>query len=346
MLASRFLRFFAVCLVAFSLSPTFASPRRAPRAHGRMDAASSIAFASRRDGNWEIYVVDAGGQSRRLTTRTVEDRFPLWSPDGSQIAFGSQVGADWSWELWVMDADGTHQRRLHAGIVAKSSRGWCRGNNRIAFAANTGGNIEIFTVDPASSAVTRVTTAPGEDRDPSWSPDCQHLVFSSARDANAEIYIARADGSDVRRLTSDAASDSSPAWSPDGSLIAFVSARSGAADVYAIRPDGSGLQRLTVDAGSTRDALQWSPDGSQIAFQIARGKNYDIGVVRVADRRHTDIARSAGYDGMYAWSPNSLKIAFVSDRDGFDGLYTVGANGQRAQRLTETPSLNPAWAPQ
>lgn len=327
----------AICLfVVICISAGAASPQRA--------IAPEIAYASRQDGNWEIYVMDSAGQSRRLTHRDTQDRFPLWSPDGAQIAFGSEVGA--GWELRVMDSDGARERRLYSGIVAKSARGWCRGNNRIAFAADAGGNVDVYTVDMGTASVTRLTSAPGEDRDPFWSPDCQHLAFSSTRDGNAEIYVMRADGSDVRRVTNHSASDASPTWSPDRAVIAFVSDRNQAHDLYLIRADGQGLQRLTVGAGATRDTAQWSPDASQIAFQIARGKNYDIGVVRLSDGKRTDLANSAAYDGMFTWSPNGRRLAFVSSRDGFDAMYRTDADGQHIVRLTETPSLNPAWAPE
>ena len=94
-----------------------------------------------------------------------------------------------------------------------------------------------------------------------------------------------------------------------------------------------------------RDA-PWSPDTSQIAFQIARGKNSDIGLVRLSDRRRIHLASSGAYDGMYSWSPTGNYLAFVSGREGFDALYSADADGQHVQRLTETPSLNPAWGPQ
>ena len=110
-----------------------------------------------------------------------------------------------------------------------------------------------------------------------------------------------------------------------------------------MRPDGQGQTRLTVGAGVTRDLSRWSPDGSRIAFQIARGENYDIGVVRLSDRRFTDFASTAAYDGMYTWSPDGTRLAFLSARDGFDALYTAGADGQHVLRLTTTPSINPEW---
>jgi TolB protein len=340
MIALRPVSFGAICLAVYVSATALV-----PKLQASADSAP-IAFASHRDGNWEIYVLDGAGQSRRLTRRDVQDRFPIWSPDGAQLAFGSQVGDEGlGWELWVMDAAGTRQRRLFSRIVAKSARGWCRDNKRIAFSAiGMDGNVDIYIVDVETAGVTRLSSSPGEDRDPSWSPDCQQLAFSSMRDGNAEIYVVRADGGDARRLTNNAASDDAPVWSPGGSAIVFVSDRDAAKDLYVIRPDGQGLQRLTTDAGVTRDVSRWSPDGSRIAFQIARGKNYDIGVVRLSDRAQMDIARSDAYDGMYVWSPDGTQLAFVSGRDGSEGLYRADADGRNVQRLTDTPTLNPAWA--
>src|SRR3954464_13187919 len=69
---------------------------------------AQIAFASDRDGNWEIYLMDVdGGHQTRLTRRDPPDRVPLPCLARSQIAFGSQVGGD-HWELWVMNLDGTN----------------------------------------------------------------------------------------------------------------------------------------------------------------------------------------------------------------------------------------------
>jgi Tol biopolymer transport system component len=117
-------------------------------------------------------------QCRRLTRRDDQDRFPLWSRDRSLIAFGSQVNGD-HWELWVMNRDGTNPRSLATGIAAKGFRQWSHDGTRIVFAAKVDGNAEIFSVEGASG---RLTNSPGDDADPSWSPDDRHIVFSSMRD--------------------------------------------------------------------------------------------------------------------------------------------------------------------
>jgi len=309
-------------------------------------SAPRIAFASHRDGNWEIYLTDSDGQNQnRLTRLEPQDRFPLWSPDRSQIAFGSQVGGD-HWELWVMNADGTAPRHLATPIVAKGHRQWSHDGTRIVFAAKVQDDVEIFSVDVASGRLARLTDSPGEDGDPSWSPDDRQIVFSSTRDGNAEIYLMRADGAGLRRLTNHTARDGSPAWSPDASTVAFTSTRDGAGrggDVYLARVADGRVERLTTGAHATNDALSWSPDGAYLAVQTSV-PSYDIQLVRMADRVRRTVAGSASYDGQFSWSPASDRLAFISGRDGFDAVYVTDLTGKLV-RLTTTSSLNPEWSP-
>lgn len=70
-----------------------------------------IAFVSNRDGNEEIYVMNADGTSTtRLTTNEVIDEFPAFSPDGTRLAFSSNRDGDA--EIYVMNADGKDQSPL------------------------------------------------------------------------------------------------------------------------------------------------------------------------------------------------------------------------------------------
>jgi tetratricopeptide (TPR) repeat protein len=70
-----------------------------------------IAFMSRRDGNWEIYVMDLdSGTVKRLTNNGANDGLPIWSPDGQTIAFASDRGGEWA--IWAMSPDGSNQRML------------------------------------------------------------------------------------------------------------------------------------------------------------------------------------------------------------------------------------------
>ncbi len=91
-----------------------------------------ITFMSRRDGNWEIYIVNADGSDlRRLTENPTQDGLPTWSPDGKAIAFVSD--RDGAWAMWAMAPNGTDLQQLFAmegspdgfvGADSNASRGW------------------------------------------------------------------------------------------------------------------------------------------------------------------------------------------------------------------------------
>jgi Tol biopolymer transport system component len=305
-----------------------------------------IAFASNRDGNWEIYVGDADGQRQtRLTRLDAQDRFPLWSPDRSRIAFGSQIGGE-RWDLWVMNADGTAPHALATDIVAKGFREWSHDGTRIVFAATVKGDIDIYSVEVATGKIARLTDSPGDDRDPTWSRDGRRIAFSSMRDGNAEIYLMDADGKEQRRLTNHPARDISPAWSRDGATIAFTSTRDSTGrggDVWLARVADGNAERLTTGAHVTADALRFSPDGKHLAMQTAN-PDYDIQVVRMSDRQRRAVGNSPFYDGQFSWSPASDGLAFISGRGGIDALYVTDLAGT-VRRITTTASLNPAWSP-
>jgi Tol biopolymer transport system component len=227
-------------------------------------SAGQIAFASDRDGNWEIYVMNVDGNDQRnLTNTSTNDTGPAWSPDGSQIAFmsGCQLR---SWDpestcgIYVMNADGSDPRNL--------------------------------------------TNNSAEDLSPTWSPDGSQIAFASDRDGNSEIYVMNADGSDPRNLTNNSAGDWTPVWSPDGSQIAFASQRDGNWDIYVMNADGSDPRALTTLR--TWDYLgAWSPDGSQIAYSSNRGSNYEIYVMNADGSDVRRLTDSIHDDAAPAWKP-------------------------------------------
>ena len=99
-----------------------------------------IAFTSERDGNWEIYVMNADGTGeRRLTSSAGDDMLPVWSPDGSRIAFTST--RDGNGEVYVMNADGSDQTNLTNHPGADGGPRWSPDGTRIAFTTDRDGVI-------------------------------------------------------------------------------------------------------------------------------------------------------------------------------------------------------------
>jgi Tol biopolymer transport system component len=184
-----------------------------------------IAFMSNRDGNDDIFVVNADGSGlRNLTRRPANDRKrigwfsfggPTWSPDGRRIAFQSR-------------------RDRPSELERAACRPRCERE-------------EIYVVDADGSGLRRLTHNWRFDGAPVWSPDGRKILFEHRH--HPDVWVMNADGSGQRNLTRSVthpfATDSAPAWSPDGRKILFLSNRDGNGEIYVMNADGSGKRKLT-----------------------------------------------------------------------------------------------------
>jgi hypothetical protein len=136
---------------------------------------NKIVFTSNRDGNEEIYSMNADGTGQtRLTNDPANDYGPYWSPDGSKIVFQSE--RDGNSEIYVMNADGTGQTRLTNNPAVDSSPAWSPDGSQIAFHSDRNGNFDVFTMDATTGDArglfppTDLTNNPALDKFPDWQP--------------------------------------------------------------------------------------------------------------------------------------------------------------------------------
>ncbi len=232
-----------------------------------------IAFASDRDGNFEIYTMDAdGGGQTRLTEDPFEDFSPAWSPDGTRIAFVST--RDGNSEIYVMNMDGTGQTRLTNNSAGDLGPKWSPNGAQIAFFSNRDGDDEIYSMNPDGSSQVNLTNHPADDASFTFSPNGTMIAFSSAReDSQFDIYTMTSSGAGVTRLTTAPGDDIDPSWSSQ--QIAFQSNRDDTDELYTMGAAGQNQVRLTNNADFDEDPAQ-PADGSRIAFSSSRDGNFEI----------------------------------------------------------------------
>src|SRR5919108_438770 len=153
-----------------------------------------IAFTSTRDGNPEIYVMNAdGSEQTRLTNYPSLDVYPSWSPDGTKIAFVRDS------YIFVMDPFGFGQKKLGDGVVGWFPD-WSPDGTKIAFhklSSPASVTNEIYVVNADGSGLKNISNDPALDYSaPSWSPDGTKIAFHRApNDESGEIHLMNADGS-------------------------------------------------------------------------------------------------------------------------------------------------------
>jgi Tol biopolymer transport system component len=297
-----------------------------------------IAFQSERDGNWEIYTVDFMGRHQtRQTYNPASDTDPVWSP----ICQKDKMNGLTTIKPIVPPCDKVWTPAC-ANLVSTCLTG------TLAFQSDRTGNWDIFLLNAGSGLEPfRVTTSPGDDTDPAWSPDGSALTYQSNRDGNWDIFTIRTDGIGEVQWTDNPADEVNPNWSPDGGSIAYDSNRSGDWDLYLF--DLKNKQERQITSGKGDDLLPaWSPDGDWLAFQSNRDGNWEIYAYNVISNSLVRLTDSLAADEAPTWNCDGTRVIFQSNRYGDPELYSVAlSNPENIVRLTEQASAEQyaAWQP-
>jgi Tol biopolymer transport system component len=132
---------------------------------------SKIAFSSDRDGDSEVYVINADGTGLvQLTDNKGYDGRPRWSPDGRQIAFETDREGDW--DIYVMNADGSSPKALTVNAKAADwMESWSPDGQWLVYASNSaGGEDELYIIRSDGTDQRRLTNNTAKDGTPVWIP--------------------------------------------------------------------------------------------------------------------------------------------------------------------------------
>jgi Tol biopolymer transport system component len=206
-------------------------------------------------------------------------------------------------------------------------------------------DMDIWTANADGSNLKRLTTAPGLDLSPSWSPDGTKIAFSSNRDGDMEIFVMNADGSNERQLTFDEVGDDRHAsWTPDGQHLFYDKFFN---VIYEINIDGGGGQQFIRNDAA--DAAV-SSDGSKLVFV----DQIDFGLYTMnPDGTGVEFITNPGGGGTLdpEWSPDGANLAFVCAPDpphATNDLCTSRSDGTGVNHIVNTSDRNefsPTWSP-
>jgi Tol biopolymer transport system component len=186
---------------------------------------------------------------------------------------------------------------------------------RLAFVSDRDGNAEIYAVDVDGTGLQRLTTNPGVDETPVWSPDGDRIAFTTLSLSESSLWIMTSDGSDPARL----AAGHYPSWSPDGTLIAFTMVKDGDPSIATVRLEDRAVWVLQQVPGVDTHAT-FSPDGERMGF-VSDWAAYDLvyDVYTMARDGGDRVQLTHGFGPLPklshslhpAWSPDGSMIAFV-----------------------------------
>jgi len=316
----------------------------------------TIAFSYKGD----IYAVSAkGGTARQLTTNPAYDAWPVWSPDGSRIAFAST--REGSFDVYVMGRYGGVPTRLTTNSGAEYPLAF-KDDGHVIFttslmpAAETnifasskfpqlyevglksGERPRLFSALPmASLSINRQTgdilyqdIKGTEDvfRKHHQSPICRDIWLSSK--------------GTYTQLTDFAGEDRNPVWAADGASYYYLSEKDGTSNVYSRSLDGKQEQQLTRHTKNPVRYLTAAADGTlcygydgEIYTVRAGQEPQRVNISIIADRQDKDLVRQTLTSGAteIAVSPKGKEIAFVLHGD----VYVTSVDYKTTRQVTDTP---------
>ncbi len=229
---------------------------------------------------------------------------------------------------------------LLAAIAAGVWWGW----------AGSGGQDAAFELTP-------LTTLPGSEEAPSFSPDGNQVAFRGNQHNQWDVFVKLIDGGPPLRLTSDPGFHGNPAWSPDGKWIAFTARHDNGRNGLFLTPALGGPERLLAELEGDWRSADWSPDGNWIAVSPLASANSDPGSgVTLISAQTGEIHELAKQDaemlqGAYGcFSPDGKRLAFLKMSGAFGRLYVADLtpdmrlSGKPRQILPgELEAQYPAW---
>jgi tricorn protease len=352
----------SLAVVLFVLAGVLASAiqaaeQKSPLAQQPTISKTAIVFAY---GGYLWSVPREGGQARQLTTGGHEG-FPVFSPDGTQIAFTGHY--DGNTDVYVMPADGGTPKRLTWHPDQDGAVGWTPDGKRILFVSGREAYADFtrFYTVPAEGGVAEALPM-WRAFDGQYSPDGTRIAYVPnfqwqqawkryRGGQTTPVYIVKLSDLSLERVPRENSNDSSPVWF--GDTVYFLSDRNGPVTLFAYDTksksvkqvvENKGLDLKTVSAGP--DALVYEQFGSIFVFDPKTGssKKVEIQVSGDLPATRAHFEKVANDIQNASISPTGARAVFEARGE----ILSVPAEKGDIRNLTRTTSIaerDPAWSP-
>lgn len=222
-------------LFLLSISIAAAAQQPAPALFGRLTVNQTHIVFSYAGDLWSVE--RAGGEARRLTTHPGEESYPVFSPDGSELAFSRQIGGNW--DLYVMPASGGEARQITDHPRNDYAYSWTPDGKSILFMSNETGVPRLYTISTGGVVRSELPLLP-EANYGSFSPDGKRVAYAPTTaigdwrfyrgGSKGRIWLGNAATGEIEKLPEGNYNDDLPAWV--GNRIYFASDRTGIYNLY------------------------------------------------------------------------------------------------------------------
>jgi Tol biopolymer transport system component len=352
---------FSLALLAATVTATAAETALWLRYPAISPDGETVVFSYRGD-LWRV--PSSGGQAIQMTVHAAYDFMPVWSPDGSKIAFASdRYGRS---DVFVMPATGGTATRLTFHSASDFPSSFTPDSKNVIFFSGRldarkmvgyprrGAQPELYSVALSAAMPTQVLTTPAIYA--VWDSAGQRLVYSDEKALETDlrkhdnssfardVWIYDSRTGEHIKLTDFGADDRQPVWAPGEDSIYYLSERSGDFNVWHLSLAGNAdpVQVTNHDthpvrflSASAAGDLCYAWDGEIYVRPAGSSESRKLDVIVAADSRHnetvyTDVAREISD---FALSPNGKEIAFIARGEVFVTSVKHGAT----KRITNTP---------